>query len=374
MKIVHVYKDYYPVLGGIENHIRVLAEMQVERGHDVTVLVANQGNDPGRETLNGVKLIRSLRLVTLASTPLTFTMPWHLWRLHPDMTHLHFPYPLGEVSQLLMSQSRHCVMTYHSDIVRQKRLLKLYEPLLFGILRRVQRILPTSSNYVQTSPCLAEFSYKCTPVSLSTDNTRFYPRMDSSPLINDPPVILFMGRHRHYKGVDTLIRAMKSVNAQLVIGGSGPESAVWKWLATEMGVSEKIIFAEDISDRDLPEFYRSGDIFVLPSNSRAEAFGIVLLEAMASGLPCVTTEVGSGTSFVLQDGETGFVVPPSNPEKLAQVLTQLVEEKELRGRLGAAGRKRIEAHFTPSVMADQIEAIYQEVIHDATPDKKEIPL
>ncbi len=301
MRILHLYKDYHPVVGGIENHIKDLAEAQVRQGHEVTVLVTRETGQARREMINGVSIIRVPRWATVASTPLSITFPLALRTQNPDITHLHFPYPVGEVSQWLAGRGRPYVFTYHSDVVRQKRILSLYGPLMMHILRQAQGIITTSDRYIRSSPYLSQISDRCRVVPLAVDAGRFRNSADTSDLLppSAAPTLLFLGRHRHYKGVDGLIRVLPKLEARLLIGGSGPMTRDWQAQAKKIGVAKRVWFLGDIPDADLPGLYASADIFVLPANSRAEAFGMVLLEAMASGLPCVTTEVGSGTSFVV---------------------------------------------------------------------------
>jgi rhamnosyl/mannosyltransferase len=150
MKILHVYKDYYPILGGIENHVKTLAEAETAANHDVTVLVTEPGGQLGYEEINGVHVWRVRRLATVASTPLTLAMPFKLRQLQPDITHLHFPYPIGEISQWLAGRRRPYIVTYHSDVVKQQRILRFYRPLLQRVLQGAARILPTSDNYVRS--------------------------------------------------------------------------------------------------------------------------------------------------------------------------------------------------------------------------------
>ncbi|NUN95954.1 MAG: glycosyltransferase, partial [Candidatus Omnitrophica bacterium] len=176
------------------------------------------------------------------------------------------------------------------------------------------------------------------------------------------PTLVFIGRHRYYKGLDTLIRAMPTLNARLLIGGDGPMRGEWEALARTLGVTGRVQFLGEISDADLPRFFASGDIFVLPANSRAEAFGKVLLEAMATGLPCVTTELGTGTSYAVQDGLTGFVVPPQDPAALGDALRRLLEDAGVRKTMGAAGRARVLAEFTPEKLLERTQKIYREVL------------
>jgi len=174
--------------------------------------------------------------------------------------------------------------------------------------------------------------------------------------------LLFVGRHRYYKGVDDLLRAMLGLNVDLWIAGSGPLSQEWHQLAIELGIQEKVRFLGDVEERDLPGLYASADIFVLPANARAEAFGTVLLEAMAAGLPCVTTELKTGTSFVVQHDVTGVVTIPGSSAALEIALQRLLADQDLRHRMGIAGRMRLLQEFTLDQMIKRIEAVYDSVV------------
>ncbi len=368
MQILHVYKDYYPIFGGIEGNLQQIAELQAAQGHDVTVLVTNPGKLPSQEAINGVEIIRAYRLATVASTPLSLTLPYHLRRQNPDIVHLHFPYPVGEVSQWLFNRRIPYVITYQSDVVKQKGILRVYRPILTHILRNAARIMVASPNYIRTSEFLRPLSDNCTLVPLGIDPTPYLSEQltaDHSPL-----TILFLGRHRHYKGGDVLIRAMASVaNARLLVGGTGAESDKWKALTAQLGLEDRVIFLGDIPENQKAGLYKQADIFVLPAINRAEAFGIVLLEAMASGLPCVTTELGTGTSFVVQNEETGLVVRPNDPAALTIALDRLAQDSVLRQKMGANGRQRVLQEFTIERMVMRVEQVYREVLNkDLVPD------
>lgn len=361
LRILHIYKDYHPVLGGIENHIKQLAEAQTAVGHTVTVLVTNPNRQPKQAQINGVNLVRARRLATVASTPLSPSLPLQNRRLPADIVHVHSPYPIGELSQWLLGRKRPYVIGYHSDVVKQQGILRFYRPFLKRVLAGAGRIMVGSNNYVQSSPFLRPLAAKCRIVPYSVDVARF---AGARPLIppTDLPALLFVGQHRYYKGVDDLIRAMPQLQARLLIGGDGPKRTEWEKLAQQLGVADRVQFLGRIADEDLPGFYASGDIFVLPSNSRAESFGLVLQEAMAAARPCVTTELGTGTSWLVQDGITGLVVPPKNPDALATALASLLAHPDKRRQMGLAGQQRAYTEFTVTQMAARIEAIYQEVI------------
>ncbi|MBI3241685.1 MAG: glycosyltransferase [Chloroflexi bacterium] len=359
MKILHVYKDYFPVLGGIENHIRTLAEGLAARGHEVSVLVCHTGPHTEVATMNGVRVIRAARARTVASTPLSAELPRLLAQEHPDITHLHFPYPFGEVSHWLRGSGHGpTIITYHSEVVRQKVIGAFYRPVMRWGLRRAKAILATSPNYVVSSPELVRLGSKCLVLPLGIDVERFAtpPRTR-----RERPTLLFVGRHRYYKGLSDLLKVMPEIDADLIVAGDGPMRPGWERLAGELALGEKVRFLGTVPDEALAALYRSADIFVLPASARSEAFGIVLLEAMAAGLPCVTTELGTGTSYVVQDGVTGLVVPARTPPALAEALNRLLADEALRARMGEAGQARARREFRQETMVERVEAVYQSV-------------
>jgi glycosyltransferase involved in cell wall biosynthesis len=360
MNILHVYKDYYPILGGIENHIKVLAEAQAAAGHQVIVLVCDPGQHTRIKELNGVKVIKAGRLTTAASMPISLTQPVILARLRPDVVHIHSPYPLGEVANWLIGRGKVTVITHHSDVVRQKQILRFYGPLLRRVLRAADRIIATSPRYVETSPWLWPVREKCVVVPLGVDVTRFTPAHQPHA---GPLTLLFVGRLRYYKGLDTLLQALtRAPEARLTAVGEGPMREPWEALSQSLGLTDRVVFVGEVRDADLPNWYQQADLFVLPASARAEAFGIVLLEAMASGLPCITTEVGTGTSWVVQHGITGLVVPPRNPEALAGAIRQLLTDPDVRWRMGRRGQQRARQEFSQQRMVQGVMDLYQAIL------------
>jgi len=360
MKILHIYKDYFPILGGIENYIKVLAEAHAAAGHLVAAAVCDPGMATHIEDINGVKVIKSRRWATVASMPLSISHPLVIARLKPDVVHIHSPYPLGEVSAWAFKARVPMVITHHSDVVRQQGWLRLYAPLLRRVLKRANRIIATSPRYIETSPWLAPVADKCTVVPLGVDHRRFAP----PPVpFEGPSTALFVGRLRYYKGLDTLLHALVDVpEVSLNVVGTGPMQDEWEALARSLGVAGRVHFLGEIPDADLPAQYHAAHFFVLPANARAEAFGTVLLEAMASGLPCISTEVGSGTSWVVQDGVTGRVVPPQDPAALVAALRELLDDPDKRHAMGQAGRLRVETEFTQELMTQRVMEVYESLL------------
>jgi glycosyltransferase involved in cell wall biosynthesis len=360
MNILHLYKDYYPVLGGIENHIRILAETQAAAGHEVTVLVCNPGPRTEQQQLAGVNVLKAGRLATAASMPLSLSQPWHLSGLRPDIVHVHSPYPLGEVANYWLGRGRRTVISHHSDVVRQRGWLRLYRPLLRRVLSRADAIIAATPPYLESSPWLQPVRHKCAIVPYGID-TRYF-----SPGPKEPraaPQLLFVGRLRYYKGLDTLLQALPGVpEAQLTVVGEGPMEAEWRHLSRSLGLDGRVRFAGSPADDTLRDCYRQADLFVFPSNARSEAFGIALLEAMACGLPCITTELGTGTSWVVQDGVTGFVVPPRDPAALAAAIRQALADPARLQQLAAASLERARTEFSQEKMVTAVMQLYERLL------------
>jgi rhamnosyl/mannosyltransferase len=372
MRVLYLYKDYYPVFGGIENHIKMLAEGLRARGQDVQVLVTNPGRTSVTETINGVPVVKSGRQVNISSAPVSLDFYRQLHRLEQgiDITHAHMPYPPGELGQLLLGHSRRFVVTYHSDIVRQRVLGTLYRPFLWQTLRRARLIAAATPVHVASSPFLRPNAQKCRIIPYGIDRQPFAatPHVISQAAawrarFDNRPLLLFVGRLRHYKGVDVLIAAMRQIeDAHAVIVGIGQMAETWRAQAGAAGLMDRITFVGELSDEEVLALYHAASIFVLPSTNRAEMFGIVQIEAMACGLPVICTELGTGTSYVNQHGVTGLVVAPNDPEALAEAVRQLIANPALRAAMGKAGRRRVAQEFSREVMLDRTLDFYREAL------------
>lgn len=366
MHVVHVYKDYPPVLGGIENHLRLLAEGQARRGLRVTVLVTSRGRRTSVRRENGVEVVRAARLTEVASTPLSWSLISRLRALSPDVLHLQFPYPLGEVAQLLSRRGRALVVSYQSDIVRQRWLGRLYRPIARRLLERADRILPSSEAYLRSSETLRPYAAKSTVVPLGIEVERFAspdPEGVAEILRRWPgPLVLFVGRLRYYKGLGTLIEAMESLEATLLVVGRGPMEARWKRQAGAGSAAERIRFLGDVADSKLPLYHAAADVFALPSCRRSEAYGLAQAEAMAAGTPVVSTELGTGTSFVNLHGETGLVVPPQDPAALADALGKILGSSDLRHEMGEKAKVRARAELDADLMVRRVVDVYGQVL------------
>ncbi len=372
MRVLLLYKDYHPVIGGIENHIRLLAQGLRAEGVDARVLVTNTGPRTRHQTLEGVPVTKTGRQAHILSTPISLPFLSALRRQAAvaDIVHLHAPYPLAELAQLVLGHGKTTVISYHSDIVRQRRTGKLYAPLLRRVLQRAALVAASSPAYINSSPFLRELKHKCRVIHYGIEVDRFSTlpppaRAGAQNLrarIGGRPLLLFIGRLRHYKGVDVLIRAMHSVNAHLLIVGTGPMNEPWQDLARSEDLDDKVTFLGDSAEEECLAARAAADIFILPSTNRAEALGIVQIEAMACGLPVISTELGTGTSYVNVHNQTGLVVPPNDPPALAAAINKLLGDPQRRAQMGERGRKRVREEFSAVAMVRNTIAFYQEAV------------
>ncbi len=384
INVLLVNKLYYPVIGGVENHVRDLAiNLSKNLELNVRVLVANTSFKTELQEIDGVEVYKIASLGTFRSTPISPSFLFWLRKLKSDIYHFHFPYPFGEFSYLLAPCLTPClsadrasrksagklVVTYHSDIVRQKLLLALYKPFLKAFLKKADEILVGSPNLIKHSVYLGEVKEKCAVVHYGIDVKRFELTENVLKEVRKlrncygNKIVLFIGRLIYYKGIEYLLRAIKEVDGQLLLVGKGPLEDSLRELAKDLGIEDRVHFIGEASDEDLPAFYHACDVFVLPSIARSEAFGLVQLEAQACGKPVVSTELGTGTSYANLDGKTGFVVSPENSEELAKAINVLLEDEPLRRRMGEFARARVNEEFTLEKMAERVFGVYRELIH-----------
>lgn len=367
LDVLQVNKLYYPATGGIEEVVRTVAEGLAERGHRSRVLASVPRGRGGRTRHRGVDVAKAASLGTVSSVPLAPAFPVRLATAarDADVVHHHLPNPLGAVSQLAApTGDAATVATYHSDIVRQRRALRAYEPLLRTFLERVDRILVTSPRLLEHSEHLGPVREKCTVVPLAVDPAEYDPDREPAadlPVPDDRPTLLFVGRLNYYKGVEHLVDAMAGLDAHLLVAGDGERREALQRRARERGVAGKVSFLGYVPEGRLRDCYAAADVFVLPSVYRSEAFGVVQLEAMAHALPVVNTDLPTGVPWVSQDGETGLTVPPGDAAALADAIEELLADPERRRALGRNGRARVEREFAVATMLDRVEGVYREL-------------
>ncbi len=368
MKVVHVFKDYYPpTTGGIEQHMSLLCG-RLSRNVEITVLVPSRSGRRKEENPGGIRIIRVPEFGRYASVPLCPTAPVELRRLNPDIIHLHFPNPMGDLTYLLGGNRAPLVLTYHSDIIKQKIFLPLYNPVLRSLLGKARRILVSSKEYMESSSLLSGFRSKCImiPFGIELENSvlREGEEAEAESFRREMGgrIVLFVGAHRYYKGLEILLQAMAQVPGCLVAAGRGTDGTALKNLARQLGIEGKVVLCGEVSDSRLRVLMNSANVFVLPSIDRCEAFGIVQLEAMACGKPVVASDLPTGVRFVTRHEVTGLLVKPGDPVALATALNRLLQDPALSERLGRAARQRVEQEFTADRMAARTLGVYREVL------------
>ncbi len=357
--------------GGLERYVFELAR-GLEGEASYTNIVARRGGAPDTQLVG--ETIEAEPWFNLGGTPVCPAMPLHTLRRHRerpfDLVHLQFPAdPMAHFSTALLPRSVPRVISWHSDIVRQGRLLKLYRPFLDRLLRSASAIVAATPAHLESSTQLeaarGRASFHVIPYGL--DLARFQAR---PPLADELRrryagrfLIFALGRHVYYKGFEFLIRALAELpQVTLVLGGQGPLTGRLVEVAREAGVAARVEVSGRIPDADLPAYYHACDVCCLPSVERSEAFGIVQVEAMASGKPVVCCELHNGVTWVNQDGVTGLVVPPAEPAALATALRRLQDEPGLRATLGAQARRRALELFTREAMARSTLEVYRQVL------------
>ncbi len=375
--VLHIYKDYFPpVVGGIENHVNLLAT-SLRDIMATRVLVANPG---GRKTIqqniDGVEVIRVGEWGRPSGSPFCPSFPYWLRRLQSDILHFQHPHPTGDLAYFLARPRGRVVVTYQADIVRQRRWMWLYGPFLRWFLRRADVILPTSPALIESSPFLRPVREKCIAVPMGIPLERFArtPEIDARAAAiraaHERPIVLFVGQLRYYKGLSYLFQTLRDIEADLVIVGDGPERARLADQAARLGADEQVRFVGERTGEDLVPFYYAADVFCFPSHLKAEAYGLAQVEAMACGLPVVSCRLGTGVEWVNQDGVTGIVVPPAQPEKLSGAINRLLTHPRLRRELGENARARAHAEFGLPLMIERIKTVYRWVLERKGPIPK----
>ena len=362
MRIVGIGKFYPPEYhGGLESAVAALNVELVRRGCAVSCVVAALRGRGSVADVDGVRVVRARSFGTLLSQPLAPGLVGAVRREAGDVVHLHHPNPLGDVAALA-DRRRPLVVTQHSDVVRQRALWPLYGPLVRGVFRRARFVVVASENYRGTSRELAGFDGKVRVIPYGIVAERFALGAGTAERAlalraawGPRPVVLAVGRLVGYKGFDVLLAAARGLDATVVVVGAGPEEARLRSLAPP-----GTVFAGRMRDADLPACYHACDVFCLPSVTIAEAFGVVLLEAMACGKPLVTTSLPTGVTAVNRDGATGLVVPPGDADTLRDALRALLADPARRRAMGEEGKRAVEAEYTAARMAERYLTLYRE--------------
>ena len=368
MRVLHFYKDYFPdSMGGIEQVIRQMCVGTGRLGVANEVLTLTRGKDMGPFDFEGHTVRRVPLDANIASTGISFAAFGELKRraAAADVVHYHFPWPFMDLAHFFGRIDKPTLVTYHSDIVRQKVLLRLYQPLRNKFLRSVDTIVATSPNYLATSAVLDRYRAKTRTITYGLDKSTYPPaeqaRMDKWRAQVGAKFFLFVGVLRYYKGLHILLDAVAGRGYPVVIVGAGPIEQELKAHAARLGLRQ-VLFVGALGDADKVALLTLCYAVAFPSHLRSEAFGISLLEGAMYGKPMISSEIGTGTSYINIDRETGLVVPPSDPRAFGEAMRTLWDNPALALEMGRRAEARYGELFTAGRMAGSYHALYLELV------------
>lgn len=367
LKVLHVYRTYFPeTQGGLQEAIRQTCRGLAACGADTTVFTLAVVPVPAQVYVPEGLIVRCKSVIELASCDIGSPLALLAFRRlaqQADIINFHYPWPFGDLLAILAAGGKPYVITYHSDIVRQRLAEYLYAPLRRLFFRRASAIVTTSPVYALTSNFLSRLRRPVEMIPLSIDEatvSAVAPELLSRYRARFPqPFFFFVGVLRYYKGLEFLIEAARISGLRIVIAGDGPERSRLEALAADLS---NVTFLGFVSDEDKFALIRLSAGVVFPSHLRAEAFGVTLLEGAVCGRPLISTEIGTGTSYVNIHEETGLVVPPADPLALAHAMTDLVADSERAQMMGAAARRRCLTLFNSRTVGAQYLDLYQSVL------------
>jgi rhamnosyl/mannosyltransferase len=364
MKVLHFFKTYWPdTFGGVERTIHAIATGTARYGVATEVLSLSSKPVENSRLFDGHMAHKSQLDIALASTDMSGAVFSRFRELsaEADIVHFHFPWPWMDLVHLAVRHGKPTVLTYHSDIVKQKLLLQLYKPLMNRFIGSMDRVVATSPNYIRSSPVLQKFAGKTSAIAIGLDEAA-YPPVD--PAIRAEwearlprRFFLFVGVMRYYKGAHILLEAAKKTGYDVVLVGDGPMLTSLKDQAARDDLAN-VHFLGPLPDADKVALLDLCHAFVFPSHLRSEAFGLSLVEAEIFSKPMISCEIGTGTSYVNIDGETGLVIPPNDAAALAAAMTRLWNDPEEAVAFGRAARRRYEQMFTADRMARAYVELY----------------
>jgi len=371
-RITHFFKTYYPnSQGGLEEAIRQIGKHTLKAGYQVKVVSVS--HYPFEGELEGIRCKSYLHSFGSPSMPfsISFIRNFRKEVANADIIHLQFPWPLAEALCLLFFIRKPIVITFHCDIHSHKILRAFYSPFLKILLKKTRIIIPTSENLMNNSVLLSEFRHKTKVIPLWMDEGRFsaLPEPDDSFktwVMNWGGFCLFVGVLRWYKGLEYLLEAAKSITGNVVIVGKGP---LYEPLRSKVEKEEihNVRLLGYLPDEYVKYLLQNCRFLVLPSISPAEAFGQILIEASFFRKPMVTTELGTGTSYVNINNHTGFVIEPKNARVLSEKCNQLFENNSLIQEFGENARKRYLDNFTEEIQGPKYIEVYDKILRSKTP-------
>ncbi|MEM1144167.1 MAG: glycosyltransferase [Pseudomonadota bacterium] len=386
LRVLHVGKYFPPYRGGMETFLRSLMAEQQRQGLEVAALVHNEESSfTSRASIydwkdQSLPVDRVARWATFAFTPVSPSFPFRLARaikqFAPDVLHLHMPNVSAFYCLLVPSaRSRPWVIHWHSDVPKSKHsvllrlLYSLYRIPEQILLKKARRVIATSPPYLASSEPLSSHADRCVVVPLGIEEEppeeQFqdrWPAEDSR--VSNALHVLAVGRLTYYKGFEFLLDAVRlEPRIRLTLVGDGENCVALQEAVKAKGISERVTFLRECDDATLQHLFVEADVLCMSSIERTEAFGVVLLEAMRSQLPCIVTDVaGSGMRWVVDAPSAGIAIEPENAEALAQAFATVLEHPQTLPRIAKAGSDRFKSHFTIDRCGSQIRKVYMDSV------------
>jgi rhamnosyl/mannosyltransferase len=368
MRVLHIYKSYFPeTIGGVEQVIHQIVKCGPKHGIYAEVFVMTNGRNTRTIEYDGYLVHRCHANVEIASTPISITAIRRFNSLAEDfdILHYHFPYPFADLMHLMSAINKPSIVTYHSDIVKQRYLLELYKPLMRRFLSDVDCIVATSPNYLESSDVLADFNQKTAVIPIGIDRDNYpepsHEKLDYWRRRFGERFFLFVGVIRYYKGLHILIEAAQKTDYPIVIIGAGPIEVSLKSQVKTLGVTN-VHFVGRLPDEDKVALLTLCYGVVFPSHLRSEAFGVSLLEGAMYGKPMISSEIGTGTTYINIADDTGLVVPPSDATALREAMDYLWDHPDVASEMGQRACKRYRELFTAEEMAESYEKLYRSLV------------
>ncbi len=376
MRIIQASSYFYPHIGGTETYVMELSQSLVEMGHEVTVLCADVPKSKRFELLNGFTVYRFpvLDLPYKDIVPYTYFLKNKLSKLDADVINSYYPPPFMSHALLRAHNDIPHILTYHNDLIipetlptqkipeTVKKLIECANKKLYlnFILNNVTRIIATTNSYAITSEILKNLNFEVVPNGIRLQ--KFDKALKEVNTEREENTVLFVGRLTPDKGVNYFIEAAKIVIKEypkanfLIVGRGAYEKTL---LMLSKGYEGNIKFFGHASWHDLIKLYRTSTVFALPSFTRLESFGIVLLEAMACETPVIASDI-PGVRDVI-DG-AGLLVEPKNPGKLADAVLRVFANADEARSMGKRGRKLVESNYDWKVLTKRILDIYKDAV------------
>lgn len=364
VKVLHVYKTFFPEsVGGVENYIYNTCKSTEKHGIRHSV-ICTTSNGAVASIFDGITVLKYPYTIKLSSCPvsLKLLMKFKSEVQHADIIHYHYPWPFAHLLSLF-AKGKKSLVTYHSDIVRQRILRKVLYPLDQYFLYKADQIIATSPQYANLSPNLRRFSSKVNviPITISKHN---YPTLNTSACREIRKKFgqfyLFIGQLRHYKGLEVLLKAIKGSKVKLLVIGDGPKRHCLQRLCARQSINN-VVFLGNLSEKEKVNYLHECFGVILPSNSKAEAFGISLLEGAMFKKPLISCSIKTGVEHVNKHMETGLVVPPTE-EHLRSAMMKLSATPRLAEKMGNQAFHRFQHHFNYDIIGEKLANLYRNLV------------